>query len=223
MTRGATGGPRQRRRRLLTLAVVLGASVSLLPRGSSATVEEQRARLPPPAECADPVEGTWAGLVYTAPQRTWYEYTLVIRRTAPATAGNLAGALEGEMLSHYWTGNPSADKPPTGCTPGQREVTVKMPGTGTVDAAANVSFGSTSYAIDHVTCGIPAPYLPDHFSGTIDSTIHEFQSVNNDGGSAVNEPAVFRRIRCRDAPGRTRSTAKPPALAPPKHAWKCSR
>jgi hypothetical protein len=223
MTRTATGGPRHRRRRLLTLAVVLGASVSLLPRGSSATVEEQRARLPPPAECTDPVEGTWAGLVYTAHQRTWYEYTLVIRRTAPADAGSVQGALEGEMTSHHWTGPPTADKPPTGCKPGLRDVTIRMPGTGTVDAAANVSFGSTSYTVDHVSCGSAGHYMPDHFTGKIDSTIHEFQSVNNDGGAAVNEPAVFRRVRCRDAPGRTKLSAKPPAFSPPKHAWSCGR
>lgn len=221
MTRLTTAGPRHRRRRWLTLAVVLAAGVSLLPRGSSATVEEQRARLPPPAECPDKVEGTWAALVYTAHQKTWYEYTIVLRRTTPAAGGSMSGALEGEMTSHYWSGGPKVDKPP-GCTPGQREVTVKMPGKGTVDASANVIFGATTYTVDNVTCGRAASYSPDHFSGTIDTSIHEFQSVNNDGNEAVNEPAVFRRIRCRDAVGRTTSKAPPPAFAPPKR-WSCGK
>lgn len=221
MTRPTTGGPRQRRRRLLTLAIVLGASVSLLPRGSSATVEEQRARLPPPAECPDKVEGTWAALVYTAHQRMWYDYTLVIRRSAPD--GGSSGALEGEMTSHFWSGGPTEDKPPT-CAPGGHELTVKMPGKGMVDAVGNVVFGSKTYTVDSITCGGPAHYNPDNFSGKIDSAIQEFQSVNNDGGAAVNEPAVFRRIRCRNAPGRTQSKAPPPAFAPPKRSsWRCGK
>jgi hypothetical protein len=216
------------RRRLLVLMTGLALGVSLLPRGSSATVEEQRARLPPPAECPDPIEGTWAALIYYAHQRTWYDFTLVIRRTTPAAEGNLSGRLEGELTSHFWTGTPKVDKPPTVCTPGMQEITVKMPGTGTVDAAANVIFGATTFKVDHVTCGRPVSYSPDHFSGKIDTTIHEFQSVNNDGGNAVNEPAVFRRIRCRDAegltgPSRTKSEAKPPAFEPPKRAWSCGK
>jgi hypothetical protein len=213
------------RRRLLALMIGLASGVSLLPRGSSATVEEQRARLPPPAECPDPIEGTWAAIVYYAHQHTWYEFTLFIRRTSPAAKGDLSGPLEGELTSHFWLGPPNVDKPPTVCTPGQHEFTVKMPGTGTVDAAANVIFGATTYTLDRATCGSFQAYAPDHFSGKIDSTIHEFQSVNNDGGGAVNEPAVFRRIRCRDAEGptRTRSEAKPPAFTPPKRAWSCGK
>lgn len=228
MTRSTTGGPRHRRRRLLTLAVVFAASVSLLPRGSSATVEEQRARLPPPAECPDKVEGTWQALVYMAQQRCWYDYTLVIRRSAPA-AGTPGGAIEGEMTSHFWYGAPTEDKPPTSCTPGRREATIDMPGKGTVDAAANVVFGATTFKVGKVSCGSAGGYRPDSFSGKIDGALQEFQSVNNDGGAAVNEPAVFRRIRCNhapdalDAPLRKTSQATPPAFAPPKRAWSCGR
>jgi hypothetical protein len=99
-----------------------------------------------------------------------------------------------------------------------------MPGTGTVDATATVDFGSTTYTIASNPCGNPGRYYPDHFTGKIDSAIQEFQSVNNDGGPAVNEPVVFRRIRCLDAPFRNKSEAPPPAFAPPKRrAWSCGK
>jgi len=224
MIRSTTGEPRHRRRRLLALAVVFVVGVSLLPRGSSATVEEQRARLPPPAECPDKVEGTWAALVFTAHQNTWYDYQLVIRRSGPADAKG-SGPIEGEMSSHYWYGGASQDKPPS-CTPGQREITIKMPGKGTIDADANVAFGATTYTVGSIQCGYAGRYNPDNFTGKIDPAIQEFQSVNNDGGGAVNEPAVFRRIRCLgapEAPFRKSSQAPPPAFAPPKHFWSCGK
>ena len=63
--------------RLVIVVGVLGGSISLFPRGSAATVEEQRARLPPPTECPDKVEGTWSAL-YFATNRQWLEYTAVI-------------------------------------------------------------------------------------------------------------------------------------------------
>ena len=216
----STGGTG--RRRWLSLAVLLVIGISLLPRGSSATVEEQRARLPPPAECPDKVTGTWQALLFNERQGTWYDYQLTIRRSAPAADGNAAGPLEGDMSSHYWTGQKSNDKP-VPCTPGVRDSTVKMPGKGTIDAGANLVFGAKTYTVDHVACGQPGHYNPDNFSGKIESGINEFQSVNNDGGSAVNEPTVFRRIRCLDAPFRNTSKVPPPAFAPPKHAWSCGK
>jgi hypothetical protein len=50
--------------------------------------------------------------------------------------------------------------------------------------------------LQHRACGHPHGYNPDNFSGEIDPWRAEFQSVNNDGDRAVNEPHVFRRIRC---------------------------
>jgi hypothetical protein len=220
MTRSTTRGAS--RRRWLSFAALLLVGVSIVPRQSSATVEEQRARLPPPAECPDKVTGTWQALLYNERQGTWYDYQLTIRRSAPVADGNAAGPLEGEMTSHYWTGLPNNDKP-VPCTPGIRDSTVKMPGKGTVDAAANLVFGAKTYTVASIACGEPPRYNPDNFSGKIESGINEFQSVNNDGGSAVNEPTVFRRIRCLDAPARSQSKARPPAFAPPKHAWSCGK
>jgi len=220
MTRSTARGTG--RRPLLALAVVLVIGVSLLPRGSSATVEEQRARLPPPAECPDKVTGTWQAIIYNERQATWYDYQLTIRRSAPVADPNGPGPLEGEMVSHYWSGLPNNDKP-VPCTPGARDITVKMPGKGTIDAGANLVFGAKTYTVDSIACGPAQRYNPDNFTGKIEGAINEFQSVNNDGGSAVNEPAVFRRTRCLDAPFRNKSKAPPPAFAPPKHAWSCGK
>jgi len=221
---GASPVTGRRKRRLLSLAVALMIGVSLLPRGSQATVEEQRARLPPPAECPDRVEGTWLAMVFMGYQNTWYEYTLQIKRSAPADAkGN--GPIEGEMISHYWYGGVKEDKPPP-CGPGKRELTVKMPAKGTFDEAGNVAFNSNTYTVESVVCGHTGRYNPDNFTGKIDPKLQEFQSVNNDGGGAVNEPAVFRRIRCLGAaegPSRKSTNAKPPAFAPPKKVWGCGK
>jgi hypothetical protein len=207
------------RRSALAAATLIAIALALVPRGSAATVEEQRARLPPAAACPDPVEGTWQALKYDEQYRDWYEHTLQIRRTEPRAAG----ALEGEMTAHYWSGTPADDKPPA-CAPGRRELVVKMPGKGLLDDRKNLRFGATTYAIDRVICGAPGRYNPDNFSGTIETERNEFQSVNNDGGRSVNEPMVFRRIRCLDAPQRgTQKAATPPAFAPPKRSWGCGR
>ena len=58
-------------------------------------------------------------------------------------------------------------------------------------------------------------YNLDNFTGTIDPEIQEFQSVNNDGGISVNEPNVFRRIRCFEGPAPTDDVEPPPFQRPP--------
>jgi hypothetical protein len=207
------------------VAAVVATGV-LAPRSTGATVEEQRARLPPPATCPDKVEGTWLALNYDRPYNEWYDRTLVIRRSAPRMLGDGPGALEGDSLAHFWTGGERDEKPP-GCSPGRYEAVVKMPARGSVDKDGKVTFGATSYTFDRVVCGNPGSYNPDNYSGKIDPDRQEFQSVNNDGGRAVNEPLVFRRVRCLDTPGPTSQRgagkAPPPAFAPPKRAWGCNK
>jgi hypothetical protein len=208
--------------RFLTVVVVLGGSLTLFPRGSAATVEEQRARLPPPAECPDKVEGTWAALYHTV-TGSWIEYTATVRRRGPAADGNAAGPIEVEMRAHAWDGPKSNDKP-LPCTPGQREITVTMPGTGAIDAATNLFFGAKTYQVESLACGNDTVYHPDNFKGRIDPALQEFQSENNDGASAVHEPVVFRRVRCLGAAARGKAVATPPAFAPPKRSvWGCGR
>ena len=174
-------------RRLVTVLVVVGASFSLFPRESAATVEEQRARLPPPADCPDKVEGTWAALYYTK-HHSWSEYTVVIRRSSPAAEQDQGGPIEVDMKAHIWDGPVNTHNPPA-CTEAQREVTVTMPGKGTVDASMRLAFGAKTYAVESVVCGSDTRYHPDNFTGQVDSA----------------------------------SLATPPAFAPPKRNWSCSR
>jgi hypothetical protein len=206
--------------------VALAASalaVVLLPRGASGTVEEQRARLPPPAECTDPVEGTWLGLAWIPHRGLWQENTLTIRRASPGKDD-----LTGDIHVHYWFGK-AMDQHPPPCLDHHAEAIVDQPGaTGKLDGLA-LSFGATTYKLTQNVCGSWGGYNPDRFSGTIDRGINEFQSVNNDNGAAVNEPVVFRRIKCTHsndapvAPTTPESPVAPPAYQPPKRGIFCGK
>jgi hypothetical protein len=189
------------------------------PAEVSATIEEQRARLPPaPEKCADEVEGTWMSLKYSPhyhpPQ--WYEVTIEIKRTAPGSE-----LLEGSMLVRYWFGGPGDAKPPA-CKPGGYDRFVFQPSVGKITTDGQLRVDATSWSQREVRCGGEGyrGYNLDHYAGKIDPVLKEFQSVNNDGGIAVNEPAVFRRIRC-PAPGevdnrdkKSNISVKPPSFVP---------
>lgn len=171
-------------------ALLAGAAILLVPAVVSATIEEQRARLPPPAECTDPVEGIWKSHAYYPGHGQWYIFTLTVRRDA-----DQPGQLTGQVHSHYWNGSPQDEEPPP-CQPGGYHQTVLMPAAGTA-SEMRIQFGGTSWQIDQTFCGSPTShYYPDVFSGVIDPELQEFQSVNNDGGPMVNYPTVFRRVRC---------------------------
>ena len=189
----------------------------LYPEPVEATVEEQRARLPPPAACNDPVEGIWRSHKFEPQYGEWYIFTLKIKRRAPGDS-----KLTGEIQSHYWLGGEKDTQPPP-CAPGRREHKIHMPAEGTFEEG-RVAFGGTSHRLEASICGTPAPYNADHFSGKIDPNTQEFQSVNNDGGRAVNSPNVFRRIGCLDLPSQEKPAldVKPPAFAPPKRGG-CGR
>jgi hypothetical protein len=206
-----------RRFSVVVLALLI---LALLPRDATGSIDEQRARLPPPADCQDTVEGTWLSVQYLARARQWYETTLYVRR---ASAG--ATDLAGDIYVHYWIGGPGdAHTPP--CRPGGFETSVKQPNArGSLEGLA-VSFGATTYTIDKVQCGTSTGiYYPDHFSGTIDTAINEFQSVNNDGHVEINEPVVFRRVSCATSPtnGAAPPSAAPPAYEPPKRGLRCGK
>ncbi len=154
------------------------------------TVAEQRARLPPPAECTDPLAGTWKSHQYHAEQRQWTECFLHIRRLE-----GKPNQLEGQIVNHSWHGDDTLVEPPP-CS-GDYRYRVSMDAKGTVEGDHIEFWGLPPWRKDAVLCGqMYFGYNLDHFSGDIDHELHEFQSVNNDGGVAVNQPTVFRRIRC---------------------------
>jgi len=191
---------------LLTLALL---GVGLAPRVARATVAEQRARLPPPAECQDPVEGIWRAHQYAVARGEWYIFTLEVHRVKPGSP-----ELTGTVKSEYWSGTAKDQEAPPCNRGGYRfHHIVHMPGKGKL-RDADVAFGGTSYSWERDVCGTGhGGYNPDHFTGRIDPALQEFQSVNNDGGVAVNEPTLFRRIHCFDE-----ASTPPPAVSvtPPR-------
>lgn len=197
--------------RIITIAAGIFVGVSLLvPREAPGTVEEQRARLPPPAECDDPVVGVWKSHRYSARQAQWTEFTLNIHRV-PGSETQLTG----EILNHSWGGTPKDEQPPP-CH-GDLRYRVSMDSQGSVYGYDVEFWGVGKWRLDEVLCGYAGfGYNLDHFSGTIDPELQEFQSVNNDGGVAVNEPTVFRRIKCFNDKGAGDPHVDPPPFHPPR-------
>lgn len=198
------------RRHARRALLVCGVGLMLLPTLAPATIEEQRARLPAPAtNCSDPVAGIWMSHKYEGFQLYWYVFTLRIQR-------HVDGTLYGDITSHSWNSSPREPEPPP-CRPGLDHWVVAMTAEGTANGL-NVDFHGTSWRLGQVFCGPPTGpggYNLDRFTGTIDPTIQEFQSVNNDGGDMVNDPTVFRRVRCLepDAPPHP-YVAPPPTFRP---------
>jgi hypothetical protein len=205
-----TSSPWRRPRRVLALAILTTvAALGVLPALSQATITEQRARLPPPARCEDEVEGVWKSHSYWQHHGQWYVFMLEIHRVKGAP-----NRLVGQLTSHFWNGSPGDEEPPP-CRPGGFQQLVRMPGAGEIRDGV-VSFGGTTYTLERTFCGPSyVNYYPDNVSGRIDPELQEFQSVNNDGGPAVNVPQVFRRIRCLDPDSQPHVTVSPPAFQPP--------
>ncbi len=180
-----------------------------------ATVQQQRARLPPAAECSDPVEGTWKSHAFNEMYQEWNIFTLEIRRD-PANR-NL---LKGTVTNHAWYG-PETEETRGPCS-GRLQYLVSMDGEGSVDDEGHIRFGGVgTWRLDEVYCGdFWGGYNLDQFAGTIDLEALEFQSVNNDGGRFVNVPTVFRRIGCAEGEGvpdeGPRIAVSPPSFYPPE-------
>lgn len=182
------------RRAALAAGVAAVGALFLVPSRAPATIAEQRARLPPAAECDDEiVAGIWRSHAYNAQFGDWVVFTLTIRRV-PGHPEQLVGTIS----NHSWIGGPQDQEPiPCDRQPGWEWV-VSMDARGRVENGTRIFFGGVGqWRLDETRCRRgPWGYNLDNFTGVIDPTILEFQSVNNDGGRAVNEPAVFRRIRC---------------------------
>ncbi len=189
-------------RRLLPPAVAL-CFLTVLTAG---TVAEQRARLPPPADCSDPVTGVWKSHDFFERRMQWYETWLYIDRVEGSDT-----QLTGHMEVQMWAGGRDLEQPPS-CDETSVRYRVRQPAQGRIDDTMHVDFDATSWEVEAVICGEMRSYNPDRFSGTIVPELNEFQSLNNDGGMAVNFPSVFRRIRCSNEP---EAPADPPRKPPP--------
>ena len=198
-------------------AAAIAAMLATLTIGAPdapATVAEQRARLPPAAECSSPVTGKWKALDYDERRGQWYEFILEIRQD-PKDESQLSGMIYVDM----WDGPANSPEPPTPC---QHRYKGKMDGRGQF-TNGEVQFGGTNFTLVEEICGGMYGYNPDNFTGKLQPELNEFQSVNNDGGAAVNEPTVFRRIGCFDDSRKDPSSAdvKPPPFFPHKQSSGC--
>ena len=201
-----------RRTRLWT-AIVLAGAVLLVSRPAPADmVSEQRARLPPPVDpeaCTDPVEGDWLSHDFDTRWSEWSMFSLHVRRKVGSPS-----ELVVDIANHSWDGTPASSEPPARCTPGLKHWNVTMTGRGETFPDGRIEIWATSYQIQHVFCDRWGSYNLDHFTGRIDPVIQEFQSVNNDGGRSVNQPTVFRRVRCLEPPLAPHVTVTPPPFYP---------
>jgi hypothetical protein len=201
--------------RLALAAFAVGTC--LRPARAPATVQEQRARLPPPAECADPVAGKWKSHAYDDTYGEWSIFTLDIRRVDGSDE-----ALVGAITNESWRG--SAEQSQPGPCRGLDHLRIGMDARGTITGGQIAFTAYGQWRLEATLCGeFSGLYNLDSFTGRIDPDLLEFQSVNNDGGRAVNHPTVFRRIACADgdAPVDTRigeptANVAPPPLYPPE-------
>ena len=189
----------------------------LLPclRAAEATIAEQRARLPPPAHCEDPVEGLWKSHMYRPRWREWECFYLEIHRVPGSET-----ELRGRIKNHSWDGGPQDQEP--GKCQGRDQWIVSMDARGTIRGNVIVFGGVGRWRTDQVLCGRgPWGYNLDNFSGTIDPELLEFQSLNNDGGRAVNEPTLFRRVRCFPPGAQPHIGIRPPPFYPERRTGGC--
>lgn len=208
--------------RLVTRGIVTLTVVAIVfrPRTSEGSIAEQRSRLPPAAQCEDRVEGEWKAHQYNDVWKQWVIFRLVIRRK-PGSPNELVGSIFNET----WPGT-KADQEPGACSPTVPfRVRVSMgEATGTFQDGT-VSFEAKKWKLDEIVCGRLPPgfgYRPDHFTGRVEEARQEFQSVNNDGGRAVNEPTLFRRVRCFDGPSRKLAVeVTPPPFVPAERSDGC--
>lgn len=189
-------------------------SLAVRPSEAPATVAEQRARLPPAAECEHPVEGKWKAIVFRQGYEIWHEFILDVH---PVKGSDTQ--LTGMIYVDTWAGG--SDKSEPGQCQGDR-FKGTMEGRGSFKGG-QVHFGGGPFSLTEVLCGnrTQVAYAPDQFTGRLEPERHEFQAVNNDGGTAVNEPAVFRRISCFDDAPVANADVKPPPFFPARRQGGC--
>jgi hypothetical protein len=193
---------RPTRRIALSGALLTMCALALWPRDLPASIEDQRARLPPAPEpdgCADEVSGVWRAHVYYSRLHDWYRYELRIARQGDALTGTIH--LRG------WTGTPTETEPPA-CRPRLRDAEWSEVASGAVTQTPQglqVRFDATSWRLERTHCGEPGgDYALDHFAGQLDGPRQEFTSINTytfGNGDTFADPTLFRRVSCTPRAG----------------------
>ena len=150
--------------------------------------------------------------------RDWTIFTLEMKRVEQGR-----DEFEGRISNHSWVAEPHESSPPP-CR-GELRYLISMDAKGEVRDGEIHFWGVGEWTLDEVPCGYwNMGYNLDHFSGKIDPDLMEFQSVNNDGGRAVNDPVVFRRVHCNDGEQldeQPRIAVAPPPFYPPEDEGGC--
>ncbi|HET6581881.1 MAG TPA: hypothetical protein VFG69_00515 [Nannocystaceae bacterium] len=197
--------------KILLVAFVVGTSA----RPARATVQEQRARLPPPAQCPDPVAGIWRSHDYDTAYGEWTMFALDVRRVDGSDTD-----LVGTIANESWRG-PAEQSQPGPCL-GRLHYRISMDAKGSVRDGRIEFTAYGQWRMDELVCGeMTGRYNLDSFTGQIDPDLLEFQSINNDGGRMVDYRVVFRRVQCQDGTtleSEPRIAVAPPPFYPPEDA-----
>jgi len=202
----------RRARGIAIVACALVVVAAYVPERALANIEEQRARLPPPAPCTDPVEGVWMSHAWYPHIGHWYIFKMEIHRVPRSPT-----ALTGAIHAHYWPGEQNVEPPVCGAVEWRRAISA-VTATGTI-VGNRLQFRGTRLGPIQLLCG-PPPTTENvlaTWTGTLDPALHEFQSVLDAGPTWVAVPTVFRRIRCltpeQSAP-QPHVEIRPPPIAP---------
>jgi hypothetical protein len=194
------------------LAVGLGiaAAALLVPAWSPATVAEQRQRLPPPAECTDPISGVWRAHVFRPDRQRWALNTMELRWNADRT--KLLSSYE----NHYWSGGPEDSEPPQPpCKPGQYRRMASSTGEGTYRGNQLEVQGKKLGGDENICGSTKFTRALGKLTGIVDLEQNEFRSEMT--SRFGTHPIIWRRIRCvgEAEPKLIEPPPPPPVALPP--------
>ena len=147
------------------LRVLLAATLGLFLL-TGGTIAEQRSRLPPPAECTDPVVGQWQAHDFNERYGHWYMTELRIGRVEGSKT-----QLEGSISVDMWLGTATTPNP-LSCDRTSLRYVLHQDAVGSIHEN-EVAFGGTRYRVEKEICGRFTTYNLDQFSGIIDPEIQE--------------------------------------------------
>jgi len=190
------------------LAVV--AAALFLTGSAPATVAEQRQRLPPPAECSDPIAGVWRAHIYHADRQRWSLNTMELSWNAGRTK------LTSFYENQYWSGGPEDSEPPQPpCRAGQFRRKATSTGEGTYSGTELEVRGTKLGSVEHLCGSTKFTRALGTLTGTVDHERNEFRSEMTSRFGI--DPIIWRRIRCvgEAAPTLVTPPPPPPVLPPP--------
>jgi hypothetical protein len=170
----------RRRRRPRGRSSVSGARWCCCPRSRPPRSRSSAPGFPPPAICADPLEGVWVSHKYESPYDEWMIFTLDVRRDPRGAASpNLrgragahpgGGAHHGARVVRRGAAGLRAAAVPAGHPP----LEVGMSAEGFADGG-RIEFWGTRWSVQNVWCGPRSfGYNLDHFTGVIDPSSRSF-------------------------------------------------